>query len=116
MPLSFPKSLLEASILNQSQALGTNTTFALWLFIFEGLIRLLKGLVGFLYLVELLLLFLKLFFQLFGVREFRAANWREIAMRTGFRFCSRLSLFLAAFLIYDLDCVRCIAVIVNLNI
>ena len=116
MPLSFPKSLLEASILHQSQALGTDTTFALRLFIFEGLIGFLKGFVGFLYLFELLLLCLKLSFQLFGVRKFRAANWREKAMRMRFGFCSRLSLFLAAFLIYDLDCVRFTAVIVNLNI
>ena len=116
MPLSFPKSLLEASILHQSQALGADTTFALRFFIFEFLIGLLKGLVGFLDLVKLLLLCLKLSFQLFGVRKFRAANWREIAMRMRFTFFSRLRLFLAAFLIYDLDCVRCIAVIMNLNI
>ena len=117
MPLSFPKSLLEVTILHQGEAFGTDTTFAWFgLFTFEGLIGLLKGLVGFLYLVKLLLLFLKLSFQLFGVRKFRAANWREIAMRMRFTFFSRLRVFLAAFLIYDLDCVRCITIIVNLNI
>ena len=50
--LSFLKSLLEASILHQSQAFGADTTFAaLRFFSFEGMISLLKGFVGLLDLV-----------------------------------------------------------------